>query len=165
MGITCYVDDCAIYSKRKPGESEESVLVRHAALLERFTQRLADRNITLNIEKSSFFQKSIDFLGYTIGRDGVSIQEQKRSKILDTPHPKTASELHTFIGAIVWLSKALSANTAQLLAPLRKYVVQRQTDKSYVNPYDPGDPEVVQAVELLKRKVSDSTTLISPRWD
>ena len=119
----------------------------------------------MNIEKSSFFQKSIDFLGYTIGRDGVSIQEQKRSKILDTPHPKTASELHTFIGAIVWLSKALSANTAQLLAPLRKYVVQRQTDKSYVNPYDPSDPEVVQAVELLKRKVSDSTTLISPRWD
>jgi hypothetical protein len=50
-GVTCYVDDCAIYSKRKPGESEHSVMTRHAALLERFTQRLADRNTTLNIEE------------------------------------------------------------------------------------------------------------------
>jgi hypothetical protein len=33
-GITCYVDDCAIYSKCKPNESEHSVMVQHAALLE-----------------------------------------------------------------------------------------------------------------------------------
>jgi hypothetical protein len=164
-GITCYVDDCAIYSKRKPNESEHSVMVRHAAPLERFTQRLADRNSTLNIEKNAFFQKSINFLGYTIGRDGRSTQEQKRSKIVDTPHPQTASELHTFIGGIVWLQQALSVNTAQLLAPLRKYVVQRQTDRTYISPYRPDDPEVVQAVKLLKQKVADSATLISPRWD
>ena len=84
---------------------------------------------------------------------------------MDTPHPQTASELHTFIGGIVWLQQALSANTAQLLAPLRKYVVQRQTDRTYINPYKPDDPEVVQAVKLLKQKVADSATLISPRWD
>jgi hypothetical protein len=33
-----------------------------------------------------------------------------------------------------------------------------------VNPYVKDDPEVVQAVKLLKQKVSDSSTLISPRW-
>jgi hypothetical protein len=141
-------------------------MTRHAALLERFTQRLADRNITLNIEKSAFFQKSINFLGYTIGRDGWSVQEQKRSKIVDTQHPQTASELHTFIGGIVWLEQALciSMNTAQLLAPLRKYVVQRQTDRTYINPSKPDDPEVIQAVKLLKQNVADSVTLISLRW-
>ena len=66
------------------GESDESVIERHSKLLDRFTQRLADRRITLSTEKSSFFQKSIDFLGYTLGRDGVSIQEQKRAAIIDT---------------------------------------------------------------------------------
>ena len=55
------------------GESDESVIERHSKLLDRFTQRLADRRITLSNEKSSFFQKSIDCLGYTLGRDGVSI--------------------------------------------------------------------------------------------
>jgi hypothetical protein len=85
-GITCYVDDCALYSKRKPGESEESVMRRHAELVARFTQRLCDRNVILNIEKSAFFQKSIDFLGYNPGRDGVSIQEQKRNTVVETPH-------------------------------------------------------------------------------
>ena len=84
---------------------------------------------------------------------------------MDTPHPQTASELHTFIGGIAWLQQALSVNTAQLLAPLRKYVVQRQTDRTYINPYKPDDPEVVQAVKLLKQKVADSATPISPRWD
>jgi hypothetical protein len=113
---------------------------------------------------------SINFLGYTIGRDGRSTQDQKRSKIVDTPHPQTASELHTFIGGIVWLHQALSANTAQLLAPPRKYVVQRQTDRSYINPYNPArdkpyDSEVIQSVNLLKQKVADSATLTSPRWD
>jgi hypothetical protein len=73
-GITCYVDGCALYSKRKPGESEESVMRRHADLVSRFTLRLCERGVALNIEKSSFFQKSIDFLGYNLlGRDGVSI--------------------------------------------------------------------------------------------
>ena len=89
------------------GESDESVIERHSKLLDRFTQRLAERRITLSIEKSSFFQKSIDFLGYTLGRDGVSIQEQKRAAIIDTPHPQTASQLHTFIGGVVWLQKCL----------------------------------------------------------
>jgi site-specific DNA-cytosine methylase len=164
-GIACYVDDAVLWSRRRVGESDESVIERHSKLLDRFTQRLADRRITLSIEKSSFFQKSIDFLGYTLGRDGVSIQEQKRAAIIDTPHPQTASQLHTFIGGVVWLQKCLRCNTAQLLARLRRYVIQRQTDRSYINTYDPNDPEVLQAVRLLKEKIAESTTLFSPRWN
>jgi hypothetical protein len=163
-GIACYVDDAVLWSRRRVGESDESVIERHSKLLDRFTQRLADRRITLSTEKSSFFQKSIDFLGYTLGRDGVSLQEQKRAAIIETPHPQTTSQLHTFIGSVVWLQKCLRCNTAQLLAPLRRYVIQRQTDRSYISPYDPDDPEVIQAVKLLKEKIAESTTLFSPRW-
>jgi hypothetical protein len=158
------VDDAVLWSKKKPGESTLSVIKRHAQLLDRSTKRLADRNITLSIEKSSFFQHSIDFLGFRLGRDGVSIQKQKQAAIVDAPHPMTPKELHTFIGTAVWLQKCLKCNTAELLKPLRKYVIQRATDKSYVNKYDPDEPEVRQAVELVKSKVAAATTLHSPRW-
>ena len=163
-GIAVYVDDAVIWSKKKPGESEESVISRHMKILDRFTKRLSDRNITLSIEKSSFFQHSIDFLGYRLGRDGVSLQSQKQAAILDAPHPTTAKELHTFIGSVVWLQKCLQCNAAQLLKPLRKYVIQRSTDKTFVNRYDPDDPEVRQAVTLIKEKIAHATTLHSPRW-
>ena len=163
-GIAVYVDDAVIWSKKKPGESEESVITRHMKILDRFTKRLSDRNITLSIEKSSFFQHSIDFLGYRLGRDGVSLQSQKQAAILDAPHPTTAKELHTFIGSVVWLQKCLQCNAAQLLKPLRKYVIQRSTDKTFVNRYDPDDPEVRQAVTLIKEKIAHATTLHSPRW-
>jgi hypothetical protein len=80
-GIAVYVDDAVLWSKKKPGESELSVIKRHALLLDRFTKRLADRNITLSIEKSSFFQHSIDFLGFRLGRDGVSIQKHRGGQV------------------------------------------------------------------------------------
>jgi hypothetical protein len=163
-GIAVYVDDAVLWSKKKPGESEESVIKRLMQLLDRFTKRLADRNITLSIERSSFFQHSIDFLGFRLGRDGISVQKQKQAAIVDAPHPSTPKELHTFIGTAVWLQKCLKCNTAELLKPLRKYVIQRATDKSFINKYDPDDPEVRQAVELTKAKVAASTTLHSPRW-
>jgi hypothetical protein len=67
-GIAVYVDDAVIWSKKKPGESEESVICRHMKILDRFTKILSDRNITLSIEKSSFFQHSIDFrIGNCVG--------------------------------------------------------------------------------------------------
>jgi hypothetical protein len=98
---------------------------RHFELLTTFMERLAERHVTVSAKKSyiAMGKKGIDFLGYHIARDGLSIQRQKKAAIIDAPFPATAKALHTFIGAAVFLQRALNCNLSELLSPLRKYVV------------------------------------------
>jgi hypothetical protein len=113
-------------------------------------------------------KKGIDFLGYHLGRGGMSTQEHKRAAIVSAPFPATANALHTFIGAAVFLQRALNCNLSELLVPLRKYVVMSMssTTKKYVLKYDPTVPEVIAAVTVVKERTANSCTLVAPdyRW-
>jgi hypothetical protein len=97
-------------------------------------ERLAKRNVTVSVKKShiAMGKKGTDFLGYHLARDGMSIQEHKKSGIVSAPFPATAKALHTctFIGAAVFLQRALNCNLSELLAPLRKDVVMSRQPKS-----------------------------------
>jgi hypothetical protein len=96
---------------------------RHFELLTTFMERLAKRNVTVSVKKShiAMGKKGIDFLGYHLARDGMSIQEHKKAAIVSAPFPATAKALHTFIGAAVFLlQRALNCNLSELLAPLRR---------------------------------------------
>jgi hypothetical protein len=108
--------------------------------------RMAERNLCVSVEKSHFCLSRIVYLGFTLGRDGMSIDKQKQSAIVDAPHPRTAKELHTLIGASVWLSRVLACNLSNLVAPLRKFLLMRPHNKAYVYPYVPDDEMVVRTV-------------------
>ena len=165
-GVALYCDDCVAYTKKRDGESHDSVMKRHFELLTTFMERLAERNVTVSVKKSyiAMGKKGIDFLGYHIARDGLSIQRQKKAAIIDAPFPATAKALHTFIGAAVFLQRALNCNLSELLSPLRKYVVMSSTSKKYINKYDPTAPEVIAAVEVVKERIANSCTLVAPDY-
>ena len=165
-GVGLYCDDCVIYSKKKEGETHEQVMKRHFTLLTRFMEALADRGVTVSVNKSHIAMglKGIDFLGYHLSREGISIQKQKQAAIINAPFPITQKALHTFIGGAIWLQRALNCNLAELLSPLRRYVVMSATGKKYINKYDPTAPEVIAAVEAVKERVAHSCTLRPPDW-
>ena len=165
-GVALYCDDCAIYTKKRDGESHDDVMHRHFELLTIFMERLAKRNVTVSVKKShiAMGKKGIDFLGYHLARDGMSIQEHKKAAIVSAPFPATAKALHTFIGAAVFLQRALNCNLSELLAPLRKYVVMSSTTKKYILKYDPTVPEVISAVTVVKERIANSCTLVAPDY-
>ena len=111
---------CYVYTKKREGESHDDVIHRYFELLTTFMERLAKRNVTVSVKKShiAMGKKGTDFLGYHLARDGMSIKEHKKSGIVSAPFPATAKALHTctFIGAAVFLQRALNCNLSELLA-------------------------------------------------
>jgi len=161
-GLCLYIDDVVAYSRKGPGDSHDDVMKRHAALVTRFVTKAADRNLTLSVQKSHLFMSHCDFLGWRLGRDGLSIPQQKMRAFVDAPFPDTPKTLHTFIGVAVFFQRCLRCNLAELLSGLRKYVVMRATDKKYLLDYDPTCPEVIAAVEAVKERVQNAATLHTP---
>lgn len=68
--------------------------------LETVFQRLQENGITINLEKCSFLQSELDFLGYHITSQGIRPTEEKYKAIDEFPKPKTVKELRRFLGMI-----------------------------------------------------------------
>ena len=70
-------------------------------MLDRITlvfNHLKEFNLKIKPKKSFFFQSSVLFLGHILSKDGILPNPEKVSKVRDWPIPKTAKEVHSFLG-------------------------------------------------------------------
>jgi hypothetical protein len=109
-----------------------------------------------------FCVKSTTYLGFVLSRDGISIDKQKQSAVLDAPFPTIAKALHRLLGAAVWLSRVLLCNLSNLTAPLRKFLLQGPHGKSHVHPYDPSEPVIRRTVGAPKERIANAVLLHPP---
>ncbi len=72
---------------------------------------------TANSEKCTFAQTETDFLGHTVSRKGISMQEKKVAVMLNYPRPTSQKEL-------------LSFRAVHVVAPLHELM---QDDEDYRN--------------------------------
>jgi hypothetical protein len=153
-----FIDDTLIYTQRLPGESEAEGMQRHMADVARVVHRLAAAGVTISLQKSRWFRHECEYLGFILGRKGLSITKQKQAKVIDAPFPTTPKDLHTLLGAAGFLSRCLRCNLSSLTKPLRRYVVMG-SDRKYKEKYDPTSPEVITAVTALKERIASAVTL------
>ena len=59
---------------------------------------LKEFNLKIKPKKTYFFQSSIVFLGHVLLKDGISPNPEKVDKVKDWPVPKSAKEVHSFLG-------------------------------------------------------------------
>jgi len=88
-GILVYLDDILIYS-----ETEEE----HRKLLTEVFERLKKHQLYPKLKKCEFFRSEIDFLGFTIDKNGKRPMSDKIHKALDFATPKNKKQLMQFIG-------------------------------------------------------------------
>jgi len=81
--VTIYMDDIAIHTGPKPGESEENHLKRHRELVHRVLERLRTNDLHLNPEKCVFEQDHLDFLGVWVGGGMVQMEQSKVDQVKD----------------------------------------------------------------------------------
>ena len=106
-----YIDDVLVISKQSFEE--------HLENLEQVLTCLAETGLKVNITKCKFCQTELEYLGYTINREGVKPIMKKVEAILQLQPPKTWKKLRSFIGMVnyyrdVWPMRA------HILAPLSK---------------------------------------------
>ena len=91
LDIFCvvYLDDILIYSK-----DEES----HIEHVTKILEKLAEARLFVQLEKCKFHVTSVDFLGYVLSPDGVSMDMTKVASIESWPRPTTVKGIQAFLG-------------------------------------------------------------------
>jgi hypothetical protein len=75
--VIIYLDDILIFSK-----TEEE----YKKYIKKILKKLINENLKIKIEKTEFYAKEVDFLGFIIGRKGVKIDKKNTNstRLADT---------------------------------------------------------------------------------
>src|SRR5436305_15236274 len=88
-GVIIYIDDILIYT-----ETEEE----HIQLVTKVLKLLHDAGLCIALKKSVFHAQRVEFLGYIIGVDGVTMSEEVVKKIKEWKASKNIKEVQNFLG-------------------------------------------------------------------
>lgn len=70
-------------------------------------------------EKCEFHKKSVKFLSFIIGTDGVRIDPEKTKSVEEWPTPKTVKDIQSFLGLANYNRKFIP-NYSRIAIPLTK---------------------------------------------
>jgi hypothetical protein len=114
-----YIDDLLIVS-----DSFE----QHLEHLDKVLSRLQDAKMTINLEKSSFLQEEVRFLGHILSSNGVGTDPEKVKAIQEFPVPKTPKHLRAFL-ALCGYYRRFSDRYSDAVVPLTR-LLRRTPDGS-----------------------------------
>jgi hypothetical protein len=87
--VIVYLDNILIYSKLNS---------KHMQHVKKIMALLDSANLQLNGKQSEFHQEDVNFLGFTMGTQGVQMDQEKISSIKTWPNPKNLKEVQAFLG-------------------------------------------------------------------
>ena len=103
-----YIDDVIVY-----GCTEAELL----ANLRKVLERLHQHNIKLNPKKFRVGLTSVEYVGHVLSADGLSMSEEKITKVLNFVRPTTVKPLRSFLGLTAYFHKHI-LDYAHLVRPL-----------------------------------------------
>ena len=92
VGAYIDIDDLEILSR--------STFKDHLDKLDKVLQHLQDKGLRINAPKSGFATDEIEYLGYTLKRDGIKPQVEHVSNILTLQPPSNVKQLRRMLGVI-----------------------------------------------------------------
>lgn len=108
----------------------------HIETLEKVATCLKQAGLTINIKKSSFCFKEVNYLGFVVGDGCLKTDPEKTSSILKFPVPKSKRQVRGFLGLSGWYRRFI-ADFAGIAAPLsdtlkgEKFVMTKEAEKSF----------------------------------
>ena len=106
-GVAVFLDDILV-----SGSSAKA----HEDNLRALLKRLQEKGLRCKLEKCSFAQPSVEYLGYTLSSEGIA-KGHKVEAILKMPPPINVSEIRSFLGSVQFYGKWIP-NMSTLAAPL-----------------------------------------------
>jgi hypothetical protein len=134
-GVVVYLDDILIYSK-----SEED----HVKMVTKVLARLEEYDLAVSTAKSIFHVKEVEFLGYMVAVDGVTMSERKVENIRTWKAPRSVKEVQIFIGFANFYRRFIK-DFSKICKPIT------ETLKGDPRKFSWG-PEQNEAFEELKRR-------------
>lgn len=126
--VFVYLDDIIILS---------DTFEKHIQLLDEVAKRLSNGGLTININKSKFLQKQVEYLGYVISEQGLQINPERLAPILNYATPTCPKDIRRFICMCTWYSRFIP-NFAGMSAPIsdlnkkgRKFIWSKEADDAF----------------------------------
>ena len=107
-GVAIYLDDVLVSGINADDHIKNLSLV--------FNQ-LKDLGLRCRLDKCSFAQPSIEYLGHTLSASGISKGSSKLQAVLDMPPPHDVSSLRSFLGHVTFYNKFLPPSLSKTLHP------------------------------------------------
>jgi hypothetical protein len=146
--VICYMDDIIIIGHKD--------FIAHLLDVEDVLKRLQEAGFQVNPGKCIWFAASVDYLGFTITRNGIKPQDSKIQGILNIATPKTQKDIRKFVGMVNFY-RDLFPKRAAILAPL--------TDLCGKNKTFVWNPEQNEAFLKVKQLMGQETLLTYPLFD
>lgn len=118
IGECClvYLDDIVIFS---------ASLQQHIGHLKSVFDKRAQANLKLQIDKSEFLKKKIEYLGHVVTADGIKPNPKKLETIKKFPIPQKKKEIKSFLGLLGYYRKFIRDFT-RITKPLTKQLKGKQ---------------------------------------
>jgi transposase InsO family protein len=141
QGVTCYLDDILISSKRQD----------HVDKVKAVLDRLRKFGIRAKRNKCSFMMNSVTYLGHLVCAEGIRPTNDKIKAIQALSQPKDIQQLRSLLGVVNYYAKFLP-NLSSVLAPL--YNLLRK-DAPFT-----WNQDCVKALAEVKRLLSSDKLLV-----
>ena len=154
QGVHTYIDDILVATDN---------MHEHEKILRQLFMRLTEYGLVVNPTKSILGAEEVQFLGFTVNKNGVSPMKTKVSAILDFPSPTTFGQLSEFLGMVNFYHRFIPkcSDTAKPLYQLLKNHNMKKTSKKPI-PINAWNSVHDKSFHNLKITLSKATTLSFP---
>src|SRR5258706_10369583 len=89
LGLLAYIDDLLIYAETRK---------QHDDIVLEVLRCLRENRVAVSAEKCEWRKQEVEFLGYMVGREGISMSQEKVQGVLDWKSPSSLVEVQQFLG-------------------------------------------------------------------
>lgn len=104
------MDDVTIFS---------TSLQEHVQNLKLVFNKFREAKLKIQLDKSEFLRKEVEFLGHVVTTDGVKPNPKKLIAIKNYPLPKTARDIKSFLGLVGYYRRFIR-DFSKITKPLTK---------------------------------------------
>jgi hypothetical protein len=150
------MDDIAIHTGRRGGETEDEHIARHRLLVRKVLNRLRKNDLHLNPEKCTFKQDHLNFLGIQVAKGVIEMEQAKVDRVKTWTQPCSVREVRKFLGFTGYYRHFIK-DYSKIARPLLDLTKQ-------ATPWHWEDPQQ-QAFEELRDKMVSKPVLRQPNFD
>lgn len=134
---------------------------RFIQLLHVVADRLRAANLSINLEKSEFALKQVEYCGFIVDERGRRPNIRKTDPIVRYPRPNTKQELKRFMGMVNYLGVHIADNYSDVVAPLNGLLKGRYVKSAKLS----WNLEAERAFCEIKEKIARPVLLAQPDFE